>query len=116
MDNVYGFSDLDILSRIGKHLQKSRLKQDMPQQELARRAGVSLSTISRLEDGKSVSFEKLVRILRAIGKLEVLIPLVEDEVMGPQEYYKFVTLLKSKERKRASKYIPPKKFQADSTW
>jgi hypothetical protein len=31
-----------------------------------------------------------------------LIPLVEEEEMSPNEYYKFVTLAKKKTRKRAS--------------
>ena len=59
-----GKHDLALLRRFGVELRRCRLYANLSQVELARRSGVSQSTISRIERGKasSASLIKFVRI------------------------------------------------------
>lgn len=74
----------------------------MSQGELASKSGVSVSTIKRIEDGDVKTVESLIRILRTLGKLDVFIPLVEEDSLSPNEYYELVNKSSKHKRKRAS--------------
>ena len=66
-----------IESEIGKRLESARLVQNISQQDLAEKAGVSRRTIGRMENGQGVSFNTLIRIMRALNltnQLEDLVP------------------------------------------
>ena len=80
-----------------------RLKQNMSQEELADKSGVSISTIKRMEDGEVKTLESLIRILRTLGKLDIFIPLVNEEQLSPNEYYELTNKANKHKRKRASK-------------
>ena len=109
MNDIYMLADAIILNRIGNHLKTVRLKQNITQQSLADAAGVSLSSLKKIEKGEIGSFDSLLRVLRTLGKLDVLQPLVDEEQLSPSEYYKLVYSIKAKhQRKRASRQINPK--------
>ena len=95
------FADEMILTKIGERLKTVRLKQNITQQRLAEDSGVSLSSVKKIENGEIRSFESLLRVLRTLGKLEVLQPLVEEEQLSPNEYYHMVQASKARQRKRA---------------
>lgn len=116
MDNIYALSDIDIMIHIGENVKRNRLKQEVSQLSLSKRARVSLSTISRIEMGKGCSFENLLRVLRTLGMLDSIAQLTEEEEMSPQEYYHFVNDLKRKQRKRAPKEKLQPKAKEDSEW
>lgn len=66
-----------IETEIGQRLESVRLSQNISQQDLAQKAGVSRRTISRMENGQGVSFNTLIRVMRALNlthQLEVLVP------------------------------------------
>ena len=108
MNDIYMLADAIILNRIGNHLKTVRLKQNITQQSLADAAGVSLSSLKKIEKGDINTFDSLLRVLRTLGKLEVLQPLVDEEPLSPSEYYELVHSIKAKhQRKRASKKITP---------
>lgn len=115
MNNLYGTSDTMIASRIGESLKASRLKQNITQQSLAEASQVSLSTVKKIESGEIGSFDAFIRVLRTLGKLEILQPLVEEEEMSPNEYYAFMHSKKKKERKRAAGTIKAKR-QEEPEW
>ena len=94
-----------------------RLKQNMSQAELADKSGVSISTIKRMEDGEVKNFESLIRVLRTLGKLDVFVPLVEEEQLSPNEYYELASKANKpkRKRKRASKGYT-KENKEDSEW
>ena len=50
-------SDVAILSRIGNHMRSARLRQNITQQSLADAAGVSLSSLKKIEKGEIVPRE-----------------------------------------------------------
>lgn len=59
---------------VGESVATWRKLQRLTAAQLADRAGVSRSTLSRLEGGDSaVSFETVLRVMRALGILESLI-------------------------------------------
>ena len=115
MENVFMLSDTMILAKIGEHLKAVRLKQNITQQSLAEEAGVSLSSVKKIEKGEIGSFDTFLRVLRTLGKLDVLLPLVEEEQLSPSDYYELVQKASFHQRKRASGK-PAKKDKEGSAW
>lgn len=103
LDNIYILTDSELCNRIGVKIKTVRLKQNMSQDELADKSGVSISTIKRMEDGEVKTLESLIRILRTLGKLDIFIPLVEEVQLSPNEYYELTNKANKHKRKRASK-------------
>jgi len=101
MGDIYMLSDMAIGQRMGERLRSVRLKQNITQQSLAEEAGVSLSSVKKIERGEIGSFETLLRVLRILGRLDVLSPLVEEEQLSPNEYYRFLNESAGKQRQRA---------------
>ena len=91
-----------IQSKIGERLKAVRLKQNITQQALAEESGVSLSSVKKIEKGEIGSFDSLLRVLRTLGKLDVLLPLVEEEQLSPSEYYELVQKAGAHQHKRAA--------------
>ena len=108
-------ADTIILEKIGIRLRQVRLKQNITQQSLAEAAGVSLSSVKKIEKGEIGSFDSLLRLLRNLGLLDVLQPLVEEEQLSPNEYYELVHSAKTKARKRAAGKLH-QNSKEESTW
>lgn len=102
MENIYMLADEMILHKMGERLKAVRLKQNITQQRLAEDSGVSLSSVKKIESGEIRSLDSFVRILRTLGKLEVLQPLVEEEQLSPSEYFELAQKKDLKQRKRAA--------------
>lgn len=117
LDNIYILTDTELCNRIAAKIKTVRLKQNMSQAELADKSGVSISTIKRMEDGEVKNFESLIRVLRTLGKLDVFVPLVEEEQLSPNEYYELASKANKpkRKRKRASKGYT-KENKEDSEW
>lgn len=94
-------SDAIILTKMGARLKSLRLKQNITQQSLADSANISLSAVKKMEKGEIRSFDVVLRILRTLGQLEVLLPLVEEQQLSPNEYYELMHKAEKKQRKRA---------------
>jgi transcriptional regulator with XRE-family HTH domain len=90
-------SDETILAEIGRRLARTRLERNISQEELATEAGVSKSTVERLEAGHAVKLPSFLRVLRALGQLEVLDRLVPEPLPSPVERLK----LQGRRRRRA---------------
>jgi transcriptional regulator with XRE-family HTH domain len=91
-------SDDAVLAELGRRIARQRLDHDLTQPQLAAAAGVSRSTIVRLEAGQSVALSGLLRVLRTLGLLEGLEALVPEPLPSP------LALLEraGRERQRAS--------------
>lgn len=114
MDDFYSLTDAQILQKIGSRLKSIRLKQNMTQQELSNQSMVSVSTIKKIEDGQINSFDSLLRLMRILGKLDLLQELTEEEKLSPNEYYAMVNSVKKHQRKRARS--SKKKIVEESEW
>lgn len=86
-----------IQADLGKRLMQLRLARNVNQQQLAREAGVSRRTVTRLENGESVSLDTLLRVMRALGIIGRLAPLLPNPTVRPIDRVR----LKDKERRRA---------------
>jgi putative transcriptional regulator len=73
------------LAGLGRAIAAYRVRLNIPQQQLAREAGVSRSTVTRLESGESVQLSGLVRILQALGLLNRLGDLVPSAEISPMQ-------------------------------
>jgi len=100
MDDVYMLADSVILNRIGTHLRSVRLRQNITQQSLADAADVSLSSLKKIEKGEIRSFDSFLRILRTLGKLDVLKPLIDEEPISPSEYYELVQSVAARHKRQ----------------
>lgn len=91
-------SDQAILETVGKRLKEYRLKMNLTQRELSENAGISLFTVTQIENGKSVSFSMILSVLRSLRMLDNLEMMVPEIKISPLELLRF----KGKTRKRAS--------------
>ena len=115
MDNVYMLTDAAILTKIGEKVKTSRLKQNITQKSLSEAANVSLCTVINLEKGKIGSFDSLLRVLRTLGRLDLIQPAVEEEPLSPNEYFDLVNSSRKLPRRRAQGKISPTK-KVESEW
>lgn len=93
-------SNAAILEMIGKRFLQARLNEGLEQLDLAEKAGVNVSTVQGLEQGKrSVGMLKVLAVLRALGKLH------EIENFMPEAPIKSASLItaRNKPRKRIGK-------------
>ena len=76
----------EYLREISEKLKLYRVAQNLTQQELADKSGVSLRSISRLEQGTSVQLDNFIKILTALDLDENLQMLIPDQRKRPSYY------------------------------
>jgi transcriptional regulator with XRE-family HTH domain len=91
-------SDEMILVEFGARLREARLRRNLSQQELADEAGVGRATVARIESGESAHLESVIRLLRALGLLDVLDQLIPEPAPSPVERLR----RQGRERRRAT--------------
>ena len=89
----------DVLREVGARLKALRLQQNRRVSDLAADSGVSPRTINRLEAGHSVGTENLVRVMRALGRLQAFEAFIPVPEVSPYD----VERLRGKTRRRASR-------------
>jgi transcriptional regulator with XRE-family HTH domain len=87
-------TDEELIAEIGGRLRRYRLQGNITQAELARRAGISLRTLGNIETGRDVQLGTVIRILRALGRLDSLDAFLPEADVSPME------LLRSRGRPR----------------
>jgi len=96
-----------VIDALGKRLDEIRLGRNIAQADLAREAGVSRSTLTRLSGGRTVSLDSFVRVMQALGLADHLAALLPDPGIRPVDRVR----LDGTERRRASGKSP-----RPSTW
>ena len=91
------------ISELGKKLKAYRIMKELSQQDLATKTGVSLRSISRLEQGESVQLETLFKIMTALGLGENIELLVPDQTRRPSFYLENTDDRPKRVRKKAKK-------------
>ena len=113
MPDIYG-SDTVVEETIGFRLKHYRLERNFSQTELSERAGIARRTITSVENGKGCTLSTLIRLLRALNKLDLLHGLLEEPPLRPSQM-KEIERIRESPRKYASK--PRKKREpADTGW
>lgn len=75
MDNSSGINE--IMTEIGNRIKDIRIASCLTQSDLAKKSGISLSSVRRIENGQSVQFDNILSVLKAmqlISKLDIAIP------------------------------------------
>jgi transcriptional regulator with XRE-family HTH domain len=96
--NWHAMTDTVVVKTLCASFKQMRLNQNLSQEELAERCGLSRITISRMESGQAINLLTMVQIMRALGKLDLLNYLNEDPEISPLQ----VLEERSKYRKKAS--------------
>lgn len=109
MSLIHSVSTTDeVLREFGERLRGYRLQQNRTIASLARDAGVGSRTVVRVEAGDHPTLETVVRILRALGRLDALDAFLPPPDISPLQLAK----LSGRERVRASGPRPPQRHDA----
>jgi transcriptional regulator with XRE-family HTH domain len=114
MSNILDFSiatSKQIEATICEQLVNIRLSRNFTQAQLAKAAGVSTKTITNLEDGKSISFDTFIRVLKGLGLQSNLEGFLPDPTIRPVERVQ----MRGFERKRV-RQVFKKKPKTKWTW
>ena len=111
--DLYIQTNAAIMRQIGSKLKELRIEKNMKQKELAEAAGVSVFTISSIENGKTISLLTVIQLLRALEHLDYLDSFFQEESISPVAYAKLMKNNKKKERVKSSTSIINSK---DSEW
>jgi len=115
-DNSYinwvSMSDAAVAKTIGSFIKHQRTEQNHTQEELAKAAGISRSTLSLLERGEPVTLLTLLQVLRTINSLDVLNSFIVNPQISPMLVAEAQQQKRYRVRKKKSK-TPPKD---DSSW
>lgn len=87
----------EILIEIGRRLKRYRLQQNRTVASVARDAGIGVRTLERAESGERPTLETVVRILRALGRLDALDAFLPAPLASPIQ----LAELGGRERQRA---------------
>lgn len=74
-----------IVAELGRRLEQIRLGLNQRQEILAQEAGVSRSTVHRIEGGNNISLDSFVRLLIGLGMADQLAALLPDMQIRPVE-------------------------------
>jgi len=96
--NWEAMSDKILMETIGNFIQSHRISQNKTQDQVAKDAGISRSTLSLLERGEKVRIDSLIQVLRVLGLLYIMNTFKIEKQISPIEYAK----LNKKQRKQAS--------------
>lgn len=102
--DIYAMTDKAVMQQIGKKLKERRIINGMKQTDLAGASGVSVFTISAVENGKAPSMMVIIQLLRALGDLDYLHNFFDDEIPSPIAYAKLMEKNRLRQRVKNSTY------------
>ncbi len=111
--DLYALTNDAIMRQMGTKLKELRIEKNMKQADLADTSGVSVFTISSVENGKTTSLLTIVQLLRALGHLDYLDSFFQEETVSPIAYAK---LLKNNKKKVRVKSSSTDTNKGDSEW
>lgn len=104
-------SDQEIARRLGERLRAARLRSNRTQEDLARRAALSVGTVKALEAGRG-KLGSLIALLRELDALDALAGFLPDPPPSPLELVR----RQGRARKRASGKPTGPAARDDSSW
>lgn len=88
MKNLFLKNNNEILLDLGKQIRTARIERKMSQGDLSKHSGVSVHSISNIENGKDFSVDNLISILRSLSLLENLTLLIPNIAPNPYDIAK----------------------------
>lgn len=103
-DNMNSKKDYkEYISELGQKIKMYRIMNEMSQQDLEDKSGVSKRSISRLEQGESVQLDNLFKIIIALGLADNIEMLVPDQTKRPSYYLEKAENKPKRVRKKTEK-------------
>lgn len=89
MNDIYAFSNAELVRRLGRRFKTYRIKCRMTQSEMSEQTGVSVPTIRGFENGRlnNVSLQVLLSLMRAVGQLEQIESILPELPMSPKDVF-----------------------------
>ena len=97
---IIGTKD-EILRRIGAALKEHRLRQNLPQNVLAERSGVSLTSVKRLEGGQGATLGTFLLVCRTLNLDGWIADLEPRDTVSPIAYAEALRKTAAGKRRRA---------------
>jgi len=92
------------LDSLGKGIKRIRIQKKVTQEDLAKHAGVSLSLIKRLESGKPIATDNLVKVMTSLEVLKSFLDIfAEEKGLTPQQEWEALQKKKKATPKRVRK-------------
>ncbi len=110
--NFQNASSDQIIEALGQRLNQIRLNQNISQADLAKEAGVSRSTLTRLADGQPISLDSFIRVMQALKLTDQLAALLPDPSVRPVDRVR----LDGAERQRATSKSSGDKKSSPTPW
>ncbi len=110
--NWLAMSDKALIETIGSFIQHHRLNQNKSQNNVAKDAGISRSTLSLLERGEKISLSSLLQVLRVLDLLYIMDAFKINTEISPIEYIK----IQKKKRQRAHTRSKDSNLNEDLGW
>jgi transcriptional regulator with XRE-family HTH domain len=73
---------------LGQHLRNERLRRNIDQRQLALQAGIALNAVKNLEAGKGATVSSLIKVLRALERVEWIGSLAPAVSISPLQMLK----------------------------
>ena len=86
--SIKELSDENIQVALGERMRRARLNRNLTREALADAVGLSVDTIRNAENGRNVSLETLIRMLRGLDRLDDLDALLESSGPSPVQLAK----------------------------
>ena len=72
-----------LLAKLGENIRLARLRRDLSAEQVAERAGIGRSTLTRLEQGnEGVSINIYIKVLTVLGLDGDIAKVAEDDIVG----------------------------------
>lgn len=92
----------ELSQALGEQIRALRLRQNRQQEDLAKDAGVALTALKNLESGKGATVRTLLKVLRALNRLDWL-----DSLSPPVSISPLQMIRQKAPRQRASRRRSP---------
>ena len=90
----------EIRQILGEKIKRARVDHEYSQSDLALKSGVSVHSISNIENGKDFSVDNLISILRALYYIDNLDLLIPDIAPNPYDLMKGIEVRSRVSRKK----------------
>lgn len=109
-------SDDAVLAELGQRLSRYRIDAGLTQQALAEKAGISKSTLERMEAGAASQLPNLIRVLRALDMLSMLDVAIPPPIPRPMALLRHQRKIPQRVRPRqsGSDATSPRQHQPDT--
>lgn len=99
MKNALLLNNVEIKQQLGENIRKHRVEAGYSQSDLAKKSGVSVHSISNIENGSDFTIDNLLNILRSLYLIQNIEYLVPELAPNPFDVAKGIDNRRRKSRK-----------------